>query len=216
MLKGRGADARPGHDPAYGRGRDLWRRGLARRRRDDPCRVDAASGRRTTPSTSIRGSMPAWASRPSPMSRPCRGAGRSSRRSPRRCSTEVDVFIAPTIRCKAPTLLSTDVDAGTPGALDAFNMLSLNTRPINYMGLPSVSAPCGLDSNGTADRLPGAGTALRRGQGAEGRGRLPARYRLPPRTAAGVRGIESPPASSARLAVMVGLVPTIHVSSRLR
>ena len=62
--------------------------------------------------------------------------------------TEVDVFVAPTIRCKAPTLLSTDVDAGTPGALDAFNMLSLNTRPINYMGLPSVSAPCGLDSKG--------------------------------------------------------------------
>lgn len=61
---------------------------------------------------------------------------------------EVDVFVAPTIRCKAPTLLSTDVDSGTPGALDAFNALSLNTRPINYMGLPSVSAPCGLDSNG--------------------------------------------------------------------
>lgn len=62
--------------------------------------------------------------------------------------SEVDVFVAPTIRCKAPTLLSTDIDAGTPGALDAFNALSLNTRPINYMGLPSVSAPCGLDSRG--------------------------------------------------------------------
>lgn len=59
-----------------------------------------------------------------------------------------DVFVAPTIRCKAPTLAATDVDAGSAGALDAFNALSLNTRPINYMGLPSVSAPCGLDSNG--------------------------------------------------------------------
>jgi aspartyl-tRNA(Asn)/glutamyl-tRNA(Gln) amidotransferase subunit A len=61
---------------------------------------------------------------------------------------QVDVFVTPTIRCKAPTLAATDVDAGAPGALDSFNALSLNTRAINYMGLPSISAPCGLDSNG--------------------------------------------------------------------
>jgi aspartyl-tRNA(Asn)/glutamyl-tRNA(Gln) amidotransferase subunit A len=58
------------------------------------------------------------------------------------------VFLTPTIRTKVPTIASTDVDAGTPGAADAFNHCSINTRPINYMGLPSVSVPCGFDSNG--------------------------------------------------------------------
>jgi aspartyl-tRNA(Asn)/glutamyl-tRNA(Gln) amidotransferase subunit A len=59
-----------------------------------------------------------------------------------------DVFATPTLRAKVPTLLATDIDAGTPGAIVAFNNLSINTRPINYMGLPSVSVPCGFDSNG--------------------------------------------------------------------
>ena len=45
-------------------------------------------------------------------------------------------------------MLATDIDAGTPCAIVAFNNLSINTRPINYMGLPSVSVPCGFDSNG--------------------------------------------------------------------
>ncbi|OYU49433.1 MAG: Asp-tRNA(Asn)/Glu-tRNA(Gln) amidotransferase GatCAB subunit A [Rhizobiales bacterium PAR1] len=58
------------------------------------------------------------------------------------------VFITPTLRTKVPTLLATDIDAGTPGAEKAFMDVSLNTRPINYMGLPSVSVPCGFDSNG--------------------------------------------------------------------
>lgn len=43
VLKRPGRHARSGDDPAYGRGRDLWWRGLARRRRNDPCRVDAAT-----------------------------------------------------------------------------------------------------------------------------------------------------------------------------
>lgn len=60
----------------------------------------------------------------------------------------VRVFLTPTLRTKVPTLLATDIDAGTPGAEKAFMDLSINTRPINYMGLPSVSVPCGFDSNG--------------------------------------------------------------------
>jgi aspartyl-tRNA(Asn)/glutamyl-tRNA(Gln) amidotransferase subunit A len=59
-----------------------------------------------------------------------------------------DAFITPTLRMKVPTLLATDIDAGTPGAIETFQDVSINTRPINYLGLPSVSAPCGLDSNG--------------------------------------------------------------------
>lgn len=61
---------------------------------------------------------------------------------------EVRVFITPTLRMKVPTLLATDIDAGTPGAEKVFMDVSINTRPINYMGLPSVSVPCGFDSNG--------------------------------------------------------------------
>jgi len=57
-------------------------------------------------------------------------------------------FITPTLRMKVPTLHATDIDAETPGAIETFNDVSLNTRPINYLGLPSVSVPCGLDSNG--------------------------------------------------------------------
>ncbi|PZO03087.1 MAG: Asp-tRNA(Asn)/Glu-tRNA(Gln) amidotransferase GatCAB subunit A [Hyphomicrobiales bacterium] len=59
-----------------------------------------------------------------------------------------DAFITPTLRMKVPTLLATDIDAGTPGAIETFQDVSINTRPINYLGLPSVSVPGGLDSNG--------------------------------------------------------------------
>lgn len=61
---------------------------------------------------------------------------------------KVDVFASPTIRGKVPTLHSTDIEAGVQGAADSFNVLTANTRAINYMGLPSISVPCGFDSNG--------------------------------------------------------------------
>jgi aspartyl-tRNA(Asn)/glutamyl-tRNA(Gln) amidotransferase subunit A len=59
-----------------------------------------------------------------------------------------DVLAAPTIRCKTPTLAETDVDSGRAGALDAFTALSINTRAFNYLGLPSISVPCGFDTRG--------------------------------------------------------------------
>src|SRR5262249_22163046 len=61
---------------------------------------------------------------------------------------KVDVLATPTIRMKVPTLAATDIDAGAPGAVEAMGAISANTRAVNYMGLPSVSAPCGFDSNG--------------------------------------------------------------------
>ncbi len=61
---------------------------------------------------------------------------------------KVDTFITPTLRIKVPTLDATDIDKGTPGAIQLFQDVSINTRPINYMGLPSVSVPCGFDGDG--------------------------------------------------------------------
>jgi hypothetical protein len=43
---------------------------------------------------------------------------------------------------KVPTLAATDIDAGAPGAIEAFGAISANTRAINYMGLPSVRIRC--------------------------------------------------------------------------
>jgi aspartyl-tRNA(Asn)/glutamyl-tRNA(Gln) amidotransferase subunit A len=77
-----------------------------------------------------------------------------NRRGPilRAFATEVfaacDVFATPTLRTKVPTLAETDIDSGREGAIEAFGHVSINTRPINYLGLPSVSVPCGFDSNG--------------------------------------------------------------------
>ena len=61
---------------------------------------------------------------------------------------KVDVLAAPTLRCRVPTLAEADIDSGKPGAIEAFTNCSINTRAINYLGLPSLSAPCGLDSRG--------------------------------------------------------------------
>jgi len=58
------------------------------------------------------------------------------------------VFATPTMRMKVPTLAATDIDAGAPGAVEAFGAITANTRAINYMGLPPVSVPCGFDSKG--------------------------------------------------------------------
>jgi aspartyl-tRNA(Asn)/glutamyl-tRNA(Gln) amidotransferase subunit A len=62
--------------------------------------------------------------------------------------SKVDVFAAPTIRSKVPTLDATRMETGEPDKIDAFGAVSLNTRPANYLGLPSLSAPCGFDTGG--------------------------------------------------------------------
>ena len=61
---------------------------------------------------------------------------------------QVDLLVAPTIRICLPTLAATDVDAGPPGTELAAMGISANTRPFNYLGLPSMSIPCGFDPNG--------------------------------------------------------------------
>jgi aspartyl-tRNA(Asn)/glutamyl-tRNA(Gln) amidotransferase subunit A len=82
-----------------------------------------------------------------------------SRRGPilaafcREVFAQVDVLAMPTIRTCVPTIAETDVDAACdtpalPEVLARFLGVSANTRPINYLGLPAISVPCGFDPNG--------------------------------------------------------------------
>ena len=59
-----------------------------------------------------------------------------------------DVLATPTIPTCLPTLAETDIDHGLPGTEHKFMAVSLNTRPFNYLGLPTTSQPCGFDPNG--------------------------------------------------------------------
>jgi len=61
---------------------------------------------------------------------------------------KVDVLVTPTIRTCLPTLAETDIDHGPPGTEHTFLAVSANTRPFNYLGLPAISVPCGLDPHG--------------------------------------------------------------------
>ncbi|WP_428533166.1 amidase [Rhodopila sp.] len=62
--------------------------------------------------------------------------------------SKVDVLVTPTIRTCLPTLDETDIDLGPPGTEHKFMAVSANTRPFNYLGLPAITLPCGLDPNG--------------------------------------------------------------------
>ncbi len=60
----------------------------------------------------------------------------------------VDMVACPTIPTCLPTLAETDIDNGPPGTEVRFMAVSANTRPFNYLGLPSISFNCGFDPNG--------------------------------------------------------------------
>ena len=60
----------------------------------------------------------------------------------------VDAIALPTIATSLPTLQDTDIDHGPPGVERRFMAVSANTRPFNYLGLPGISIPCGLDPAG--------------------------------------------------------------------
>jgi aspartyl-tRNA(Asn)/glutamyl-tRNA(Gln) amidotransferase subunit A len=62
--------------------------------------------------------------------------------------SQVDLLVAPTIRICLPSIAATDVDNGPPGTEQLAMGISINTRPFNYLGLPSMSIPCGFDPNG--------------------------------------------------------------------
>ena len=77
---------------------------------------------------------------------------------------QVDVLVTPTIKTCIPTLEDTDIDHGPPGTEHRFMAVSLNCRPFNYLGLPAVSAPCGLDPNGCPIGLQIAGRPFAEGR----------------------------------------------------
>jgi len=77
---------------------------------------------------------------------------------------QVDVLVTPTIKTCIPTLEDTDIDHGPPGTEHRLMAVSLNCRPFNYLGLPAVSAPCGLDPNGCPIGLQIAGRPFAEGR----------------------------------------------------
>lgn len=66
---------------------------------------------------------------------------------------EADLVATPTLKTRVPTLAETDIDAD-PANWDRFMAVSANTRPFNYLGLPTISIPCGFDGATPAGGLP--------------------------------------------------------------
>lgn len=60
----------------------------------------------------------------------------------------LDAIVLPTIPTALPTLAATSMEHGPPGTEQTFLAVSINTRPFNYLGLPAISIPCGLDPAG--------------------------------------------------------------------
>jgi len=58
-----------------------------------------------------------------------------------------DMVATPTLKLRVPTRAETDVDAN-PENWERFMALSANTRPFNYLGLPTISIPAGFDDRG--------------------------------------------------------------------
>jgi aspartyl-tRNA(Asn)/glutamyl-tRNA(Gln) amidotransferase subunit A len=59
----------------------------------------------------------------------------------------VDAVIAPVSPIPAPTIAESDVGAG-PGAEAVIQRLTRFTRPVNYLGVPSLSIPSGFTASG--------------------------------------------------------------------
>jgi aspartyl-tRNA(Asn)/glutamyl-tRNA(Gln) amidotransferase subunit A len=60
---------------------------------------------------------------------------------------EVDALHAPMMTVPVPTIAESDV-AANPGFSNFIVTMGHCVRPINFMGLPAISMPCGFDANG--------------------------------------------------------------------
>ncbi|MAC80096.1 MAG: Asp-tRNA(Asn)/Glu-tRNA(Gln) amidotransferase GatCAB subunit A [Rhodobacteraceae bacterium] len=75
-----------------------------------------------------------------------------------------DVLATPTLRWRTPTLAASSMETGGDDAIDTFMNVSINTRPLNYLGLPAVSVPCGFDENAMPIGLQIAGRPFAEGK----------------------------------------------------
>jgi aspartyl-tRNA(Asn)/glutamyl-tRNA(Gln) amidotransferase subunit A len=60
---------------------------------------------------------------------------------------DIDVFVTPTITVPVPTIAETSGKRG-PAYNAMVAALTHNTKVVNYLGLPSISVPCGFTDNG--------------------------------------------------------------------
>jgi aspartyl-tRNA(Asn)/glutamyl-tRNA(Gln) amidotransferase subunit A len=58
-----------------------------------------------------------------------------------------DALLAPVLRFPVPTIAETDIGGG-PKMGEMLSGFTRYTRPINYLGLPALSLPCGFDAAG--------------------------------------------------------------------
>jgi aspartyl-tRNA(Asn)/glutamyl-tRNA(Gln) amidotransferase subunit A len=61
--------------------------------------------------------------------------------------TGYDLVATPAVKTRVPMLAETDIDEN-PANWARFMAVSANTRPFNYLGLPTISIPCGFDDRG--------------------------------------------------------------------
>jgi aspartyl-tRNA(Asn)/glutamyl-tRNA(Gln) amidotransferase subunit A len=62
-------------------------------------------------------------------------------------TADVDAVLAPVAPVAAPTIAGSDI-GNSPDAEAVIQRLTRFTRPINYLGLPSLSIPCGFNDKG--------------------------------------------------------------------
>ena len=90
----------------------------------------------------------------------------------------LDAVIAPTAPMPAPTIVESDV-GNSPDAEAVIQRLTRFTRPVNYLGLPSLAIPAGFTDSKPAGRHAADRPSVRRGDAAADRRGLPARDRFP-------------------------------------
>ena len=101
-------------------------------------------------------------------------------------TSEVDAVLAPVAPVAAPTIAESDV-GNSPDAEAVIQRLTRFTRPINYLGLPSLAIPSRLQRQGPSGRHAADRPLLRRSDLAHHRRGVPARDRFPREGAASRR-----------------------------
>ena len=61
---------------------------------------------------------------------------------------QVDVLHCPAIPVPIPTIAETDVDGTGEAVLALVGRITQYTRPFNFLGIPTISVPCGFTANG--------------------------------------------------------------------